>query len=660
MFTSHALGRLVRRAGFSLAAFTCFGVSLASAADEPKPKEGEAPKKITYAEHVEPIFREHCYLCHSQDEATNDLALDSYGATIEGGAGGACVEPGDVGSSRLWALVSHAESPAMPPDSDKLPEEQLAMIKAWIEGGALENSGSTFKAKPKVELNVAAGAGKPEGPAAMPEQTSRQPVVYTARPGAATAMASSPWAPLLAVAGQQQILLMHSETGALLSVLPFPEGIAHVLKFSPSGEVLLAGGGLEGKSGRVVLFNVRTGERITEVGDELDVVLAADINDTHTLVALGGPKKMVRIFSVADGTQLYEMRKHTDWIYSIDFSPDGVLLATADRSGGIFVWEGGSDREFHNLATHKGGVTSVVFRADSNVLASASEDGTIKLWNMETGDELKSWSAHSGGVLAMDFGRDGRLVSGGRDRRVKIWDPNGKELKALDPFAEQVMEVAFTHDGSRVAAGDWTGEHRLAMAADGKLVARLVTNPPTLEMQAEASAKAAATAAAAAKKAADELAASTKSAESAATAAKTAATQLTSADAAAKKLTAEQAAAVKAAGEAKAKLAAAQEAAAAAQKALEEAQQALAASDKAAADKAAAVKKAAEAVPVAKAAAEKAAAAKAAADKALAEKKAAAKATSDAAAAAKAAADKAQAELKAWKEAATAGQTTSK
>ena len=78
---------------------------------------------------------------------------------------------------------------------------------------------------------------------------------------------------------------------------------------------------------------------------ELDAVTAADINDDHTQVALGAPRKIVKIFSVADGTQLFEIKKHTDWITSIEFSPDGALLATADRSAGLFVWEAETARE---------------------------------------------------------------------------------------------------------------------------------------------------------------------------------------------------------------------------------------------------------------------------------------------------------------------------
>jgi WD40 repeat protein len=439
-----------------------------------------AAKKVNYADDVRPIFREHCFSCHNQNKATNDLALDSYERIRKGGASGDAFKAGELDNSLLWLVMDHQSEPHMPPNADKLPAAKLATIKQWILDGALKDSGSkadTAKG-PAVNLNLTVGAAKPAGPAILPEGLSRQPIVHTARPAAVTAIASSPWAPVVAVAGQKQIVLYHSDTAALLGILPFPEGIPHVLKFSRSGAILLAGGGEGAKQGLAVAYDVRTGKRLFQLGDELDVVLAADISPDHSKVALGGPQKIVRVLKTSDGSQLFEVRKHTDWIYGAEFSPDGVLLATADRSGGLFVWEAETGREFHNLEGHKGGVTAVSFRGDSNVLASGSEDGTIKLWNMEDGKQIRSFSAHGSGVTDLAFTHDGRLVSSGRDRQAKVWDASGKQLRAFDSMKEIVLKTAFTHDGNRVAAGDWTGEIRLWNAADGKQVALLASNPP--------------------------------------------------------------------------------------------------------------------------------------------------------------------------------------
>src|SRR5437870_3844535 len=213
---------------------------------------------------------------------------------MAGGSSAEVVLPGDLSSSRLWALVSHAEEPKMPPKQDKLAAAKLETISKWIEQGAPENAGSKVTLKKNPLAAVAASTtGKPEGPIAMPVALLKQPVHYTKRPGQITALAASPWAPLVGVAGQKQISLYHTESGQLLGVLPFPEGIPYVLRFSRNGSVLLAAGGRGGHSGCAVLYDVKTGQRIAKIGDELDAVLAADVHASHTLVALGGTNRVV-------------------------------------------------------------------------------------------------------------------------------------------------------------------------------------------------------------------------------------------------------------------------------------------------------------------------------------------------------------------------------
>ncbi len=452
-------------------------------AQEQKPADGA--KKLNYAEHVQSIFREHCYTCHNTEQAKGGLALDSYAATMKGGSGGEIVFAGDLESSRLWALVAHIDSPKMPPEQDKLPDAKLNAIKQWILDGALDNANSKIKTqkKPALELQVGGGSKKPAGPPPMPEGLTHEPFVVTQRPGAITALAASPWAPLIAVGGQRQVLLYHSDTAELLGVLPFQEGTPHVLKFSRSGTVLLVGGGRGGQSGKVVLFDVKTGKRLAEVGDELDAVLAADVNDDLTIVALGGPRKLVKLYYVADGSEVCPpLRKHTDWIYSIEFSPDGVLLATSDRSGGLVVWEGDSGREFHNLTGHKAGVTDVSWRSDSNALASASEDGNVKIWEMDNGKEIKSFQGADGlGVLGVRFAKDGKLATVGRNKKLQWFATDGKLIKAYSGYSDFTTEVAVSFDGKRLVAGDLLGELRVFDAEGDKQVAQLSANPLPLD-----------------------------------------------------------------------------------------------------------------------------------------------------------------------------------
>lgn len=442
-----------------------------------------AEDKINFEDHVKPIFRAKCASCHNTNKKTADLDLSNYTAMMQGGGSGASIEPGDPDSSYLFMLINHDSEPYMPPNSDKLPDAMVNTVRKWIELGAPETSSSKvmLPKKAAVNLSVDVSGDRPAGPPPMPDVLGLEPVVHTATTTAVSAIATSPWAKLVAVAGQKQVVLYNSESLQPLAVLPFPEGQARVLKFSRSGALLLAGGGHGASKGLAVVWNVRTGERIMQVGDELDEVLAADISADQSLVALGGPGKIVRVYSTVTGEQAYEITKHTDWIYSLEFSPDSVLLATADRAGGLHVWEAFTGRNYLTLNGHKGAVNAVSWRLDSNVLASASADASVKLWEMENGKSIKSWTAHGGGTTSMEFCRDGRVVTCGRDKIAKIWDQAGKQLKAFEAFSDLALRVSHCDETDRVIAGDWTGEVRVWKAADGARIGDLTTNPPTLE-----------------------------------------------------------------------------------------------------------------------------------------------------------------------------------
>ena len=443
-----------------------------------------AQEKITYDEHVKAVFRQKCSACHNPDKRSGDLDLTNYTGVMQGGGSGEVVEPGDSSSSYLYMLITHEEEPAMPPESPKIPDEMIATVRDWIDGGALENASSkAHVAKKPGKSFVAAAAGERPAQVATPGRLSKEPVVQTEQRNAITAIATSPWAPLVAVGGQRQVLLYQSKPTELLGVLPFQEGEVHVLKFSQDGSLLLAGGGQGAAAGRTVVWDVRSGERVLRVGDELDTVLAADLSANLRLVAMGGPGRVVRVHSTETAKVKYEVRKHTDWIQALAFSPDGVLLATADRNGGLFVWEAYSGREYLALKGHGSAITALSWRSDSNVLASCSEDGSVKLWEMENGGQIKNWGAHGGGVACVEFSRDGRLVTCGRDRVAKLWDANGKVLRSFDAFQDLALRTTFCDETNGVIAGDWRGELRVWDVADGKLLGQLDTNPPLLSQR---------------------------------------------------------------------------------------------------------------------------------------------------------------------------------
>lgn len=441
-------------------------------------------EKLTYEDHIRPLLENKCFSCHNPDKKKGGLELTSYAGLMNGGSGGAVVDAGNPEGSRLWTYSARKEEPFMPPEGAPLDAKDLTLLSKWIAGGLLQAKGSVAKAsnKPKVDLSFDGGAGKPTGPVARPENVLLEPVIVTPRTSAVIAMAASPWTSLLAVAGQKQILLYDTDTHELAGILPYSEGYARSLKFSANGSLLIMGGGRGGKFGHAVVWDVRTGKRVTEAGKEFDQVMSADITPDHRKIAFGTNAKKVKCYDVATGEELYVIAKHTEWITGADFSPDGVLLASSDRNGNVFVWEADNGGEFYNLGQHKGSVTDLAWRADSNVLASCSADGVITTWEMKNGKQVASWSAHGGNVQSVSFLPDGRLLSCGGDGTTAMWAIDGKRLQHLQGIkqADQVAKVVGLYDSKAFVSGNWLGEVRFFESETGREVTQVSSNPPRL------------------------------------------------------------------------------------------------------------------------------------------------------------------------------------
>ena len=99
-----------------------------------------ASAAIDFARDIKPILAEHCYGCHGPDKQKSGLRLDRRDEALLGGDSGPSLVPRDASKSLLFTHVSGAEPDSiMPPESedDPLTPAQVALIKAWIDEGAV-------------------------------------------------------------------------------------------------------------------------------------------------------------------------------------------------------------------------------------------------------------------------------------------------------------------------------------------------------------------------------------------------------------------------------------------------------------------------------------------------------------------------------------------
>jgi len=109
------------------------------------PLAAQTANKITFAHDVAPILSQKCIQCHGLANPMANLDLRSREGALKGGQHGPAIVPGDAAASHLYKHVAAREQPQMPLGG-KLSEQEIAVLKAWIDSGAEWDASATLAA----------------------------------------------------------------------------------------------------------------------------------------------------------------------------------------------------------------------------------------------------------------------------------------------------------------------------------------------------------------------------------------------------------------------------------------------------------------------------------------------------------------------------------
>jgi mono/diheme cytochrome c family protein len=125
---------------------------------------------------VLPILKSNCYQCHSGNEPKAQLHLDVKSLALKGGVSGPAILPGNSKDSRLLHRVMGAGGQAqMPLGGKPLTAEQIAVLRQWIDNGAVWPDGlAAASAPPKHWAYVK--PVRPALPAVADEAWVRNPI----------------------------------------------------------------------------------------------------------------------------------------------------------------------------------------------------------------------------------------------------------------------------------------------------------------------------------------------------------------------------------------------------------------------------------------------------------------------------------------------------
>jgi hypothetical protein len=128
------------RAGLAAALFMAVASTVLAADVVDRGDSLPLPEKISFNEHIRPIFAKHCVACHGGVKQASGVSfIYREEATSEGDSGLAPISPGSTEESYLLDRVSDPDPETRMPPADHGPplsERQIALLTKWIEQGA--------------------------------------------------------------------------------------------------------------------------------------------------------------------------------------------------------------------------------------------------------------------------------------------------------------------------------------------------------------------------------------------------------------------------------------------------------------------------------------------------------------------------------------------
>jgi WD40 repeat protein/serine/threonine protein kinase len=238
----------------------------------------------------------------------------------------------------------------------------------------------------------------------------------------------SPDERLLAIAVSQvgaPVKILDVESGKFVGGLPGHEGAVTALGFSPNGKHIIT----TDQKGSVRLWGA---DDFKAVGSfKIPVHSAAaiffDEESGPGLFLAGMDRTAKKVYPIDSAAVSFE-KIHRDVITAVRVTPGGTRALTCGRDRQVVVWNN-HGMVMTTLHAHQEQVTEVALNPVRNMVATYDPKGGVRIWDCKSGMVIRNFSSPDGEINCLAFTSDGsRILAGGRDMTLRIWDVRGRPI----------------------------------------------------------------------------------------------------------------------------------------------------------------------------------------------------------------------------------------
>ncbi|HAQ61376.1 TPA: hypothetical protein DCR49_05160 [Candidatus Delongbacteria bacterium] len=226
--------------------------------------------------------------------------------------------------------------------------------------------------------------------------------------------------------------------------------------FSKEGRYVLSGSGDTGSMGELILWDLMSGEKVTNfIGHKVRVV-AVDISEDGNNLLSSYWDGTFKLWNKSSTSSEFTFKGHTKYVSSVSFSRSKKYILSSSYDNTIKLWDFKKREIIKTFNGHKTKVFCAKFSPDGNLIATCGDDRFISIFNTNTGKQIKIIDGMDKEFRSLDFSSDGKRIAAASENKIKIWDINtGNRLTTLESFGDKswITTVQVSNNGSYLLSG---------------------------------------------------------------------------------------------------------------------------------------------------------------------------------------------------------------